>query len=349
MMNGRLNKVMLGTALLLSANAAFAQGSPIRVEVNGNPVVFGATKPQRVDGRVLVPLRGIFESLNASVLWDSASRTVKAMKGSKEILLFIGQRNAKVDGIDVMLDTPAQIIGGATMVPLRFVSEALGAGVKYVPAQQLVAINLDGSDMAESYDGSGNATDATQTRIIDAYTVLPVALAQSLSSTASKKNDKFTATIDTKGEEDYGGIPRSAYVEGHVADVKAKSGDQPGVLELQFDRLRLPDGRALPIDGSLYSLDTEAIERTEDGVMVAKNKKKDNRMVYAGYGAGAGVLVGLLGDGKLSLEKALIGGLLGFVIGSVEKPKQQPTEVKLDRGTLLGVRLNEQLALKPKN
>ena len=82
---------------------------------------------------------------------------------------------------------------------------------------------------------------------------------------------------------------------------------------------------------------------------VKKNKKKDNRMVYAGYGAGAGVLVGLLGDGKLSLEKALIGGLLGFVIGSVEKPKQQPTEVKLDRGTLLGVRLNEQLALKPKN
>jgi hypothetical protein len=340
-----LTTIAAGAALAL-ATPAYAQTN-IKVEVNGKPVQFGTAKPQRVDGRVLVPLRGIFESLNASVLWDGAARTVTAMKGNKEILLFVGQRNAKVDGIDVMLDTPAQIIGGATMVPLRFVSEALGAGVKYEPSTQLVAINLDADAGAENYN-NGMDKEVPVPKVIEAFTVLPVSLNQNLSSTASKKDARITAAIDTKGEADYGGIPMGSYLEGRVADVRAKKGDTPGVLELQFDKIRLPDGRAIPIDGSLYSLEADAIERTDDGVMVAKNKKKDNRLVYAGYGAGAGVLVGLLSNGKVSLEKALLGGLIGFVIGSAEKPKQTPSDVKLDRGTLLGVRLNENLVLTQK-
>ena len=334
------------SALALLTIGAIATGQEIQVEVDGRPVKFGATKPIRQNGRVLVPIRGIFESLNASVNWNSSTRTVSAMKGNKEIMLFIGNRTAKVDGLDVMLDTPAQIIGGSTLVPLRFVSEALGADVKYMPDQMMVAITTgEGMGSGENFN-NGNDESMPVPKLIEAYTVLPISLNQTLSSTDSKKGDKFTAIIQTTDEKAYGGIPLGSYIEGHVSDVRAKKGSEPGVLDLSFDRIRLPNGKTTPLAGSLYSLDSEAVDRDADGVMTAKNKNKDNRIVYAGYGAGAGVLVGLLSGGKLSLEKALLGGLLGYVIGSAEKPKQNPSDVKLARGTLLGVRLNEDLALK---
>jgi hypothetical protein len=124
-----------GVAALVPA--AWAQ---IRVEVDGQPVRFTAAGPQQVQGRVLVPLRGVLEQLGAYVSWDAGNREVTATRAGTDIRLRIGERTAFVNGRPTMLDVPATIYRGTTMVPLRFMSEALGADVEWVAQQQLVRI-----------------------------------------------------------------------------------------------------------------------------------------------------------------------------------------------------------------
>lgn len=78
------------------------------------------------NGRILVPMRAIFEALGAQLYWDGPSQMVEATKGDTQIILLIGGPAYK-NGLEIPLDAPARIMNGSTMVPLRFVSEALGA------------------------------------------------------------------------------------------------------------------------------------------------------------------------------------------------------------------------------
>lgn len=95
-----------------------------------------------VEGRTLVPLRAIFEELEASVNWEQSSQTVTATKDNKKISLKIGSKNTTVNGKTVTIDVPAQIIHGKTYVPLRFISESLGASVKWDSKNQSASISL---------------------------------------------------------------------------------------------------------------------------------------------------------------------------------------------------------------
>ncbi|MGE0493869.1 MAG: copper amine oxidase N-terminal domain-containing protein [Vulcanimicrobiota bacterium] len=92
------------------------------------------------EGRVLVPLRGIFERLGAEVVYLPASRSIKATRDRTQVELVLGSRSALVDGRTVYLDVPAATYSGRTMVPLRFISEALGADVVWQSASRTVSI-----------------------------------------------------------------------------------------------------------------------------------------------------------------------------------------------------------------
>ena len=50
---------------------------------------------------------------------------------------------AKVNGKDVPLDVPAQILNGRTMVPIRFIAEALGCEVEYLADTEKVIIRRE--------------------------------------------------------------------------------------------------------------------------------------------------------------------------------------------------------------
>ena len=127
-------------------------------------------------------------------------------------------------------------------------------------------------------------------------------------------------------------------IEGRVTSATPKNGKNPGLVEMDFGRIVMPDGRTLNIDGSLIALDNDSVARNENGVLIAKTTSKDNRMVYAGYGAGAGLLVGLLT--KKPVESLAIGGVLGYILGSVEQNQKKPNDVTLEPGTKFGVRLD---------
>ena len=129
------------TALPIACALSTSAIAQIRVEVDGNLVHFNDTQPRMIDGRVLVPLRGVLEHMGANVFWDPSRRLVTARQGQKDISMYIGQRSAMVDGRTVALDVPAMIIGGSTMVPLRFMSESLGADVMWLSSSQTVRID----------------------------------------------------------------------------------------------------------------------------------------------------------------------------------------------------------------
>ena len=137
----RMRQVFLCLCVFLSVSAV-AQG--ISVIVDGRQVQFQGQGPVSVQGRVLVPLRGVLEAMGAYVEYRQPSRSIHARRGSTEIDLVLGDRNAVVNGRSVILDVPAASMGGSTMVPLRFMGEALGADVRWVDSTRTVEISTSG-------------------------------------------------------------------------------------------------------------------------------------------------------------------------------------------------------------
>lgn len=139
-MRKTLAAALLVAALLVGTLPAQpAQAQTIRVLVDGSPVLFDQP-PVSIGGRVLVPLRGVFERLGAFVQWDPRTNSVTATRGSTNVQLQIGSTRAFVNGRVVVLDVPPMIIQGRTLVPLRFVSEAMGARVDWDAATRTVFI-----------------------------------------------------------------------------------------------------------------------------------------------------------------------------------------------------------------
>uniref|UniRef100_UPI00406D0130 stalk domain-containing protein n=1 Tax=Lysinibacillus sp. FSL K6-1151 TaxID=2921465 RepID=UPI00406D0130 len=99
--------------------------------------------PAMIQGRVMLPLRAIFEALGASVNWDSKNQTVTGYKEDTTVVLKMKSKVATINGKSVTLDVPAQILRGRTMVPVRFVSEALGQDVDWNSVNQTVTIQSD--------------------------------------------------------------------------------------------------------------------------------------------------------------------------------------------------------------
>src|SRR5258708_1755566 len=120
-MKGKNNSLRTAALAAVLVLPGFALSQNITVVVNGEPVAFSGVGPRQINGRVLVPLRGIMEKLGAYVGFDGSTRTVTASKSGVDMSLRLGDRHATVNGRDVTLDVPAQEISGSTMVPLRFV------------------------------------------------------------------------------------------------------------------------------------------------------------------------------------------------------------------------------------
>ncbi|WP_248930408.1 copper amine oxidase N-terminal domain-containing protein [Paenibacillus hamazuiensis] len=117
----------------LAGQAAFAETGKVNVYYNGELLQFGEAQPVIKDGNTLVPFRKLFETLGFTVKWEDKGDIRKAIgtKDGLDIELVIDGGAAKVNGKEVKLEVPAQIIDGNTMVPLRFVSENSGNEVAF--------------------------------------------------------------------------------------------------------------------------------------------------------------------------------------------------------------------------
>jgi hypothetical protein len=141
---------------------AHAQGGSIAVVVDNKPVNFGGVPPIQSEGRLLVPLRSVFEALGASVEFIPEGGYIRSKRGDTQLQLALGSNQAYVNGQPRTLDVPAQAVLGRTLVPLRFVAEAFGAQVQFNNATQTVEITSPPS--GNNGGGTGyNAPGAGQT------------------------------------------------------------------------------------------------------------------------------------------------------------------------------------------
>ncbi len=110
-----------------------------KVFVNGEKLTVDIY-PKIENNRTLVPLRGVFEALDADVLWDDSIKTITATKGDITIRLQIGSNTLYKNGEPIEIDVPAKIENGRTLVPLRAISEALECDIVWDDVDRIVNI-----------------------------------------------------------------------------------------------------------------------------------------------------------------------------------------------------------------
>lgn len=149
--------VLIVSALMIPA---MVSAQAVRVFVDGDQVAFDQP-PIIMGSRVLVPLRGIFEKMGAIVDWTASTRTVEAARGNTLVVLKIGSRIARVNDRPVTLDVPAMVVRSRTLVPLRFISESLGARVEWREEARTVLISSPGQPAAQPPSPPPSSQSAT--------------------------------------------------------------------------------------------------------------------------------------------------------------------------------------------
>lgn len=109
--------------------------------------------PTIINNRTLVPLRFIGETLGAEVDWNADTKEVTYRLEGDTIQLTIDSREALVNGETVQLEVAPLILNGRTLVPARFVSEALGFDVEWQAHYRMVVINTPYTDPFGGWNG----------------------------------------------------------------------------------------------------------------------------------------------------------------------------------------------------
>ena len=89
---------------------------------------------------ILVPIRSMFEQTGASVSYDPSTRTVDVSKPGADVKVSVGKAWVVINGQERPLDVPPEIYHGSVVVPLRVISEGMGAYVQWVPEKHLVVV-----------------------------------------------------------------------------------------------------------------------------------------------------------------------------------------------------------------
>jgi hypothetical protein len=125
------------------ASAPVPQPAPITVTINNTPVNFADQPPTVVDGRTLVPVRGVFEALGFDVGWNEQARQVTLSRANDTIVITLDSATFTTNSASHTLDVPAQSIGGRTMLPIRAVLESVGYNLGWNEATRTVIITAN--------------------------------------------------------------------------------------------------------------------------------------------------------------------------------------------------------------
>ena len=156
-------KKVVSVVLILAVMLSFSvtiYAQDVSVYLNGEKLDFDV--PAKItDGRTLVPLRVIFESLGATVEWEDKTQTVTAIKDDIQIVLQVNNSIMSVNQEEITLDVPPQIVGSRTLVPVRAISESFNCLVEWDGDISLVKITTEnyvdlnsGTTIVYNTDGS---------------------------------------------------------------------------------------------------------------------------------------------------------------------------------------------------
>ncbi len=135
------------TSMLAAAPIALADDE-ITVKIDGNPIEFDV-QPTIINERTMVPMRAIFENLGATVDWDDETKTAWGDMSGITISFKLNDPNMMKNTIAIPIDSPATVIDGRTLLPVRAVAESFGMNVSWDGYSKTVFI--DSTNNLESF------------------------------------------------------------------------------------------------------------------------------------------------------------------------------------------------------
>ena len=135
------------TSLILAltlAAPAFALDKAPTVILDGKTLSFDVP-PQITSSQQMMPMRAIFEAMDATVSWDDNTKTSTAIRGNTIVVLPLNSQFAEINDVPYALDAAPEIVAGRILAPLNFVVDAFGAQVVWNDSTQTATI-ADGSD-----------------------------------------------------------------------------------------------------------------------------------------------------------------------------------------------------------
>lgn len=138
-MKRKVLSLVLALAFILSfASGASAQRA-VKVYVGGTDIEPDVA-PVIVEGRVMLPVRAVFEAIKAKVSYNAAERKVTAVKKDTTVEFIIDSKVMTINGEAKEIDVPATIINGRTLVPLRACAEAFKLDVAWNPDRYIAKV-----------------------------------------------------------------------------------------------------------------------------------------------------------------------------------------------------------------
>jgi len=165
----------------------------LKVFVQGRRPVFDQP-PVIKNGRTLVPVRAITEALGATVEYDPTTKEVIITRDDTTVILNLESRTATVNGQEIELDVPATTINARTVVPLRFVSQALDAAVDYDGETEIITIIEEDEEIDEEAADEEAASEEKEEISAD-------------ETTSEESQEETTAADESQGTETAGSEP----------------------------------------------------------------------------------------------------------------------------------------------
>lgn len=264
-----LAALMLISSLSVSAYAYEPADFPITV--NNGPALEMLYGPVVENGTTLVPFRDVLEEMGANVQWDAETKTVTCTLGDKSVSLAIGSDVMTTDSGSVKLEVPAKIIDTKTYVPLRAISEGLGAQVDWNAQTKTINI-ITSAEAAEALSkkepvyGQKSYTNAIQS---GSKNIMPVSAVYPVFKGSGRAISKINAYIadDAQGRV-------NAY----------KQSNQKRLYSLYQQAIR--EGTRDSFSAYSYTLAYE-VKTAEDGIISLLitetiNSDTENRVNYSG-------------------------------------------------------------------
>lgn len=130
--------ILLSLLLILNTlTTVFAVGTAITLQVDSNTINIGSrsvtidTAPVIIDGRTLIPVRGVSEAMGGNVNWNNDTKTVTITLGSNKVEMTIDSKTAYFNNKAQTLDVAPVVLNGRTMLPARFIAESFGFDVNW--------------------------------------------------------------------------------------------------------------------------------------------------------------------------------------------------------------------------
>lgn len=209
--------------LIVFSLTSFAFAQPVNIVVDGNKL-FLEQPVITLYNHTLIPLRDISAALDAKVRYDEPSKTIFINKDGMRVIVALGSLRSYINNQPYILQLEPQLINGKTYVPLRFVSEALGAQVVYEKTTQTIDITSKPSITNESMVVED---ELTKVHFIDVgygdciYIELPGGEDILIDSGSEKYTDKVIKYLKDQGVEDIELLIATHPHEDHIGAIPA--------------------------------------------------------------------------------------------------------------------------------